>query len=104
MNQETLLPQIDQDVEQGFDPHLLQMVELERIARAIDVEDAILEQMRHAELELTIHLPASRSDGATLTSARCNACTRILPVASRNSPLDRTYFSTRYALRLWPTT
>jgi len=48
MNQETLLPQIDQDAEQGFDPHLLQMVELERTARAIDVEDAILEQMRHA--------------------------------------------------------
>ncbi len=64
MNQETLLPQIDQDAEQGFEPHLLHMVELERIARAIDVEDAILEQMRHAELELTIHLPASRSDGA----------------------------------------
>jgi glutamate dehydrogenase/leucine dehydrogenase len=64
MNQETLLPQIDLDVEQGFDPHLSQMVELERIARALDVEDAILEQMRHAELELTIHLPASRSDGA----------------------------------------
>jgi hypothetical protein len=64
MNQETLLPQIDQDAEQGFDSHLLHMVELERIARAIDVEDAILEQMRHAELELTIHLPASRDDGA----------------------------------------
>jgi len=64
MNKETLLPQIDQDAEQGFDPHLLQMVELERIARAIDVEDVIVEQMRHAELELTIHLPALRSDGA----------------------------------------
>ena len=64
MNQETLLPQIDQDAEQGFDSHLSQMVELERIVRALDVEDTILEQMRHAELELTIHLPASRSDGA----------------------------------------
>ncbi len=64
MAEETLLPQIDQDVEQGFDPFLLQMVELERITRAIDVEDAVLEQMRHAELELTIHLPAARSDGA----------------------------------------
>ena len=64
MTRETLLPQIDQDVEQGFDPHLLQMVELERVTRAIDVEDAVLEQMRHAELELTIHLPAVRSDGA----------------------------------------
>jgi glutamate dehydrogenase/leucine dehydrogenase len=64
MNQETLLPQIDQDAEQGFEPHLLHMVELDRIARAIDVEDTILEQMRHAELELTIHLPALRSDGA----------------------------------------
>ncbi len=64
MNQGTLLPQIDQDAEQGFDPHLSQMVELERIARALDVEDTILEQMRHAELELTIHLPASRCDGA----------------------------------------
>ena len=46
MTRETLLPQIDQDVEQGFDPHLLQMVELERVTRAIDVEDAVLEQMR----------------------------------------------------------
>jgi len=64
MTQEALLPQIDQDAEQGFDPHLLQMVELERIARAIDVEDFVLEQIRHAELELTVHLPAARSDGA----------------------------------------
>ncbi len=64
MNQETLLPKFDQDAEQGFDPHLSQMAELDRIARALDVEDTILGQMRHAELELTIHLPASRSDGA----------------------------------------
>jgi len=73
MNQETLLPQIDQDAERGVDPHLLHMVELERIARAIDVEDVILEQMRHAELELTIHLPASQSDGtaANISTLQC---------------------------------
>jgi glutamate dehydrogenase (NAD(P)+) len=73
MNQAALLPQIDQDAEQGFDPHLLQMVELERIARAIDVEDAVLEQMRHAELELTIHLPIGRSDGgvANVSTLQC---------------------------------
>ncbi len=73
MNQETLLPQIDQDAEQGFDPHLMHMAELERLARAIDVEDAILEQMRHAELELTIHQPASRSDGgaANISALQC---------------------------------
>ena len=58
MTQATLLPRTDQDAEQAFDPHLFHMEELERTARAIDVEDAILEQMRHAELELTIHLPA----------------------------------------------
>lgn len=62
MNSETLLPQMD--AEQGLDPHLLLMTELERMARAIDVEDIILEQMRHAEMELTLHLPVSRSDGA----------------------------------------
>ncbi len=73
MNPETLLPQIDQDAEQGFDPHLLLMTELERMARAIDVEDVILEQMRHAEMELTLHLPASRSDGAaaTISTLQC---------------------------------
>ena len=49
------------------------MVELERIARALDVEDTILEQMRRAELELTIHLPASRSDGtaANISALQC---------------------------------
>ena len=73
MNPETLLPQIDQDAEQGFDPHLLLMTEMERMARAIDVEDVILEQMRHAEMELTLHLTALRSDGAaaTISAMQC---------------------------------
>jgi glutamate dehydrogenase (NAD(P)+) len=62
MEQE-LLPPIDQDAEQAFDPYLLRMVELDRMARALDLEAPVLEQMRHAELETTIRLPGIRSDG-----------------------------------------
>ena len=109
MNQETLLPQIDQDAEQGFEPHLLQMVELERIARAIDVEDAILEQMRHAELELTIHLPASRSDGvaANISALQClyshsSGCITELAIGPDDISQPGSRFGLRQRLELCP--
>jgi glutamate dehydrogenase (NAD(P)+) len=73
MSQRELLPPVDQDAEQAFDPYLLRLVELERAARALDLEDPVLEQMRHAELEATIHLPGGRADGAAagLTALQC---------------------------------
>ena len=67
------LPPVDQEAEQGFDPYLLRMLELDRIARVLDLENAVLEQMRHAELEATIRLPGARSDGsaAGLSALTC---------------------------------
>ena len=68
-----LLPPVDQEAEQGFDPYLLRMLGLDRTARALDLEDTVLEQMRHAELEATIRLPGARSDGsaAGLSALAC---------------------------------
>ena len=67
MNGRDLLPRIDRDAGPAYDPHLLRMVELERVTRVLDVEDLIIEQMRHAEFETTFHMPGTRSDGAAGT-------------------------------------
>ena len=72
-----LLPdQLVQDAE-PYDPLLQATLHFEAAAHALDLEDWIVQRLRHPERELQLHLPALSDDGQplTITGYRVQHCT-----------------------------
>jgi glutamate dehydrogenase (NAD(P)+) len=66
MSAKELLPRAVMD-EERRDPHLETMVEFEEAARSLDLEDWIVQRLRHTEREVSVSLPLVQDNGAAVT-------------------------------------
>ncbi len=62
-----LLPAEVRELEAAYDPFLEVMVDFEEAARQLDLEDWIVQRLRHTEREVTVNLPLLRDDGQAVT-------------------------------------
>ncbi len=69
MTARDLLPIGIGEPEAPYDPLLEVMVDFEEAARQLDLEDWIVQRLRHTEREVTVNLPLLRDDGQAVTVA-----------------------------------
>lgn len=65
MNAQELLPGVI--VEEEYDPFLEATLQFEEAARELDLEDWIVQRLRHTEREITVNLPLVRDDGRAVS-------------------------------------
>jgi glutamate dehydrogenase (NAD(P)+) len=72
MISQDLLPDQATSIEELHDPYLDIMLEFEEAARFLDLEEWIVQRLRHTEREVTVNLPLVRDNGrpATFTGLR----------------------------------
>lgn len=61
------LPLEGVEPEEGLDPFLEATLEFERVAHWLDLEESVLQRLKHTERELTVHLPLVRDTGEVNT-------------------------------------
>ncbi len=76
MNSAELLPPEMVELEQDTDALLELSAQVEQAARTLDLEDWIVQRLKHAEREITVNLPLVRDNGAaaTCTGFRVQHC------------------------------
>src|SRR5512142_2682902 len=67
MNSSELLPVELFELEQESEPLLELNAQIEQAARTLDLEDWILQRLKHAEREITVNLPLLRDNGEAVT-------------------------------------
>lgn len=67
MNSSELLPPEVVELEQDSEPLLELNAQIEQAARMLDLEDWIVQRLKHAEREITVNLPLVRDNGEAVT-------------------------------------
>ncbi len=89
MTARDLLPTEMIEMEAPYDPFLEEMVHFEEAARQLDLEDWIVQRLRHTEREVTVNLPLVRDNGQAVTVAGL----RVQHNTSRGPTLGAVRFS-----------